>query len=195
MRREWERSDVDERRRRPSNAAAPRHSKRANAVDPSGRCARTSRTRPPTKAQTRPASMSSARVTTIPKTSTRCGSALPTRRYGPMVSSSKAVTVAPTAARSRVIWRVDPRRCGPRSATADTAPQMEIERRRRRSGVSHGPTFPAMNRGHGSHPRRTSAARLPDVHACRALAGGLADAAVSRETNQRSVGLDRIRPR
>ena len=43
----------------------PRRGGSANAVEPSGRCARTSRTRPPTKAQTRPASRPIATVTTI----------------------------------------------------------------------------------------------------------------------------------
>ena len=102
-------------RSRASTAVAPMQSRSAKAVEPSGRCASTSRTRPPTKAQTRPASRPIATVTTIPRTRTRCGCAVPNRRYGPTVSSNKAVTVAPTAASNRVIERVDPRRVGLRS--------------------------------------------------------------------------------
>src|SRR6188768_225002 len=78
----------------------------AKAVEPRGRCARTSSARPPTNAQTSPASTPMAIVTMTARTSTGWGWAEPILRYGMTVSSMRAVTTAPTAASSRVIGRV-----------------------------------------------------------------------------------------
>ena len=56
-----------------------------------------------------PALKPTATVQTIANMKTRCGWALPTDRYGLMVSSKIAVTVAPIAATNRDV-AVDPRR-------------------------------------------------------------------------------------
>jgi hypothetical protein len=107
-------------------------------------------------------------VTTIPTTSTRCGCAYPDRRYGPTVNSSKAVTVAPTAAeqqchrarRSSVEW--------PKVAPARTVLRESVERRRPRS------KYPTD----GASEQRSYAAVRP----CPTVDLGPGARAVSRET-------------
>src|SRR4029079_17020599 len=92
-------------------AARPTTTMSAKDDVPNARGARTPRAIPPPNAQTRQLSRPIAIVQTTAKTKTRCGWALPTRMYGPTVSSTIAVTVAPIAATNGDMAD-DPRQAG-----------------------------------------------------------------------------------
>ena len=85
-------------RKLPTTDPAPMAMSSEKADEPSGRWARMSRARPPTKAQVRPASRPPAMAAMTPKTRTGCGTASPTFRYGTTVNSTSAATTASAAA-------------------------------------------------------------------------------------------------
>ena len=152
-------------RSRPMTAAPPAQRSSANAVDPSGRCARTSSASPPTKAQTSPGFETDddgdddrqdehqVRLSVADRGDT----VLRSVRTGPPPSHRPQRAVGSLSVRSSA------RR--PKVARPLTRHSTRSKRRRRRGAVSHGPL--ETGNGRASDARRLHGRNAPSSRARR----------------------------